>query len=84
MYSTCVPNLYVKGKVHTYHEISLGKFIANETCMWKRFVRKSPYGGKLWWGETLANLVNDHKFAKFKSSKFYFSNTSRDLEAQLA
>ena len=36
------------------------------------------------WRETLANLVNDHKFAKFKSSKFYFSNKSRDLEAQLA
>ena len=31
------------------------------------FQRKEKilYGGKLWWGETLANLANDHKFAKF-------------------
>ena len=30
------------------------------------------------------NLANDHKLAKFKPSKFYFSNTSRAAEAQLA
>ena len=35
-------------------------------------------------GETLVDLVNDYKFPKFKPSKFCFSNTSRDLEAQLA
>ena len=29
----------------------------------------------------MANLANDHDFAKFK---FYSSNTSRDLETQLA
>ena len=40
-----------------------------------------PYGGKIWRGETLANSVNDHKFAKFKP---YFSNTSRVAEAKLA
>ena len=34
-----------------------------------------PYGGKIWQGETLAN---NHKFAKFKPSKFYFL---KDLEA---
>ena len=32
-------------------------------------------------GETLAN---DHIFAKFKPSKFYFSNTPRVAEAKLA
>ena len=37
------------------------------------------YGGNL----TLENLVNDYEFAKFKPSKFYFSNTSRDLEEWL-
>ena len=31
------------------------------------------YGGKIWRGET---LTNDHKFAKFKPFKFYFSDTS--------
>ena len=35
-----------------------------------------PYGGKLWRGETLANLANDHKFAKFFPTKFYASNRS--------
>ena len=30
-----------------------------------------PYGGKLWQWETLVNLANDHKFAKFIPAKFY-------------
>ena len=30
-----------------------------------------PYRGKLWRGETLANLANDHKFAKVYSANFY-------------
>ena len=30
-----------------------------------------PYGGKLWWWETLANLANDRGFAKFIPAKFY-------------
>ena len=30
-----------------------------------------PYGGKLWWWETLANFVNDCGFAKFIPAKFY-------------
>ena len=28
------------------------------------------YGGKLWWGEMLANLANDHKFAKVSPANF--------------
>ena len=27
-------------------------------------------GGKLWWGETLVNLANDHKFAKVSPANF--------------
>ena len=50
------------------------------TCMYVRIL----YGGKIWRRETLGNLANDHKFAKFKPSKFYFSNTSRVAEAYLA
>ena len=32
-----------------------------------------PYGGKLWWGETLENLANDHKFAKVSPADFFHS-----------
>ena len=35
-----------------------------------RIFKKILYGGKLWWGETLANLANDHKFAKFSQPNF--------------
>ena len=31
----------------------------------------------------MANLADDHEFAKFKPLKYYFSNRSRDLKAQL-
>ena len=39
------------------------------------FQRKEKilYGGKLWWGETLANLANDHKFAKVSPVNFSHS-----------
>ena len=30
-----------------------------------------PYRGKHWQGKTLANLANDHKFAKVSSAKIY-------------
>ena len=40
-----------------------GKFAPRE-------VNPLPYGGKLWWGETLANLANDHKFAKVSPTNF--------------
>ena len=32
-----------------------------------------PYGGNLWWGETSANLANDHKFAKVSPANFSHS-----------
>ena len=32
-----------------------------------------PYGGKLWRMETLADLANDHKFAKVSSAKILCS-----------
>ena len=32
-----------------------------------------PYGGKIWRVETLADLVNDHKFAKVSSAKILCS-----------
>ena len=37
---------------------------------------KVLYGGKLWWGERLANLVNDHKFAKVYPANFSHSYTA--------
>ena len=33
-------------------------------------IKHVPYGGKLWWGETLANLANDHKLAKVSPANF--------------
>ena len=35
-----------------------------------RIFKMILYGEKLWWGETLANLANDHKFAKFSQPNF--------------
>ena len=35
-----------------------------------------PYSGKLWWGESLANLANRPWFAKLKPSKLVLSNNN--------
>ena len=40
-------------------------------------LKKLPYGEKLWRGETLTNLANDHQFSTFKLAKFYASNRFR-------
>ena len=38
---------------------------------------KLSYEGKLWQGETLANLANDHKFAKVSPANF--SNAAKAI-----
>ena len=37
--------------------------------IFKFVVMHIPYGEKHWQGDTLANLVNDHKFARVSSAK---------------
>ena len=63
----CIPGKWSKGAViPTHNAMSL---------LFARFHIQSvtwiPYGGKPWRGETLANLANDHGFAKFIPTKFY-------------
>ena len=42
-----------------------------------------PYGGKLWRVETLADLVNDHKFAKVTSAKILCSILNNIINVQI-
>ena len=42
-----------------------------------------PYGGKLWRVETLADLANDHKFAKVSSAKILCSSTKYIIKVQI-
>ena len=42
-----------------------------------------PYGGKLWRVETLADLANDHKFAKVSSAKILCSILNYIINVQI-
>ena len=46
-------------------------------------VFKLPYGGKLWRVETLADLANDHKFAKVSSAKILCSILNNIIKVQI-
>ena len=39
-----------------------------------------PHGGKIWQGEMVGNLANDHKFAKFSPTKFIDLEYNIDFE----
>ena len=50
-----------------------GTYIAIFMCS----VNYVPYSGNVWWGKSLANLVNEHNFAKLKPSKRHMHITKQ-------
>ena len=62
---------------------TLNKFLSTAIPIYCTAGKFVPYGGKLWRVEILADLANDHKFAKVSSAKILCSILNNIINVQI-